>query len=65
MRSSSYRDDWIELLADPVQAGLYLADCFNESDKAFLLGLRDVVAACGGVTKLATATGLSFAPAQP
>ena len=59
MRSTSYRDEWFELLADPLEAGAYLATCFEESDEAFLLGLRDVVAAVGGITKLANETGLA------
>jgi probable addiction module antidote protein len=59
MRANNYRDELIEQLRDPAEAGEYLTACFEESDEAFLLGLRDVVAANGGIARLSEATGLN------
>ena len=57
--TNAYREELRELLADPVEAGEYLAACLLESEEAFLLGLRDVVAARGGMVQLSDATGLA------
>ncbi|UCH28190.1 MAG: putative addiction module antidote protein [Myxococcales bacterium] len=59
MPTTTYRDELSGVLTDPVEAGEYLAACFHESDEAFLLGLRHVVGARGGMSQLAAATGLS------
>jgi len=59
MPVDEYRDQLIEQLRDPAEAGEYLTACFEESDEAFLLGLRDVVEARGGMANLAKATSLN------
>jgi len=54
MRLKNYKDDLIKRLADPKYAADYLAQVLAEKDsKAFLLALKDVVEAAGGVGELA------------
>ena len=55
----SYRDQLLDRLQDPTEAAHYLTACLEESDEVFLIGLRDVVDAHGGVAQLAEATGLN------
>lgn len=54
-----YRDQLLKRLKDPARAAGYLTACLEESDEVFLLGLRDVVEAHGGVAQLANTTGLN------
>jgi probable addiction module antidote protein len=54
-----YRDLLLERLEDPTEAAHYLTACLEESDEVFLIGLRDVVDAHGGMAELAHATGLN------
>ena len=54
MRLKNYRQDLLERLADPSYAADYLAQVLAEQDKAaFLIALKDVVEASGGVGGLA------------
>ena len=59
MRLKNYRDDLLSRLRDPEYAAEYLAQVLAERDnEAFLLALRDVVEARGGVGELAGRVGL-------
>ncbi len=54
MRLRNYKDDLIQRLKDPEYAAAYLAQVLAEGDKAaFLLALKDVVEAGGGMSALA------------
>jgi len=46
-------------LRDPEQAAKYLTACFEEGPDVFLLGLRDVVEAQGGVGRAARSSKLN------
>ena len=59
MPTVPYRDLLLKRLVDPVQAAGYLTACLEEGDEVFLIGLRDVVNAQGGMAELASATGLN------
>ena len=59
MRLKNYRTDLLKRLADPEYAAEYLAQVLAEKDSAaFLIALKDVVEASGGVGKLAGRVGL-------
>ena len=59
MRLKNYRDDLLKRLADREYAAEYLAQVLAENDSAaFLIALKDVVEAGGGVSKLAGRVGL-------
>src|SRR5205085_12385579 len=59
MRLKSYRDDLLERLRDPDYAAEYLAQVLGENDKdAFLIALKDVVEASGGLGDLARRVGI-------
>ena len=59
MRLKNYRDDLLKRLRDPKYAAEYLAQVLAESDsEAFLIALKDVVEATGGVGELAGRVGL-------
>jgi probable addiction module antidote protein len=51
MRSVNYRDILRKKLEDPEQAAEYLTACYEEGPEVFLVGLRDVVEAQGGVAR--------------
>lgn len=54
----SYRDDLLIELQDPIEAQAYLNAALDDDDpRVFLLALRDVVDAQGGMAQLAEATG--------
>lgn len=54
MRLKNYKDDLLERLRDPEYAAEYLAQVLAEEDSdAFLLALKDVVEAYGGIGSLA------------
>ena len=54
MRLKNYKDDLIERLKDPDYAAEYLTQVLAEHDSvAFLIALRDVVEASGGMGQLA------------
>lgn len=46
-------------LADPEQAAKYLTASYEEGPEVFLLALRDVVEAQGGMSRAARAAGLN------
>ena len=56
-------DDWDnylgETLADPEKAADYLTACLEEGPEVFLLAVRDVAKAHGGMSKLAEDTELA------
>ena len=50
VRTESYRETLLESLKDPGQAAQYLNACLEDDDaRAFLLALRDVAEAHGGI----------------
>ena len=59
-RATSYQQDLIEALKDPGEAAAYLNAALEEGDRAvFLLALRNVAEANGGMAVLAERTQLS------
>ena len=59
MRLRNYRDDLLKRLRDPKYAAEYLAQLLAEKDSAaFLIALKDVVEAGGGVSALAGRVGI-------
>jgi probable addiction module antidote protein len=60
MKATEYQKDLIESLKDPFEAAAYLNAAIEEGDRAvFLLALRNVAEACGGMSALAAKTSLS------
>lgn len=59
MPTVPYRDLLLPRLQDPTEAAHYLTACLEEGDEVFLIGLRDVVDAQGGMAQLAEASGLN------
>lgn len=57
--SVDYRTDLLRRLKDPKFAADYLSGCLEDDDATFLLALRDVVEAHGGVGRLAVRTRLN------
>ena len=57
--TTDYQDDLLERLSDPGYAAEYLSACAAEGQDEFLLGLRNVAEALGGVTQLAADTELN------
>ncbi len=63
-RTRKYRDYLVERLADPQEAAAYLKAALEEFERdgeaeAFLLALRSVVEATGGIAELAQRTNLN------
>ena len=59
MRLKNYKTDLLKRLADPGYAAEYLAQVLAEKDSgAFLIALKDVVEAGGGVGSLAGRVGI-------
>lgn len=59
-KNTSYQRDLIESLKDPSEAAAYLNAAIEDGDRAvFLLALRNVAEACGGMRALAEKTKLS------
>jgi len=59
MRLRNYREDLLERLKNPTYAAEYLAQVLAEKDKsAFLVALKDVVEATGGMSAMAKRVGL-------
>ncbi|NGX50701.1 MAG: hypothetical protein K1060chlam2_00550 [Chlamydiae bacterium] len=54
-RSKKYKEDYLyEQLQNPKEAAAYLNECLKDEDPAvFLIALRDVIKANGGMSKLA------------
>ena len=59
MPTRSYDEGLLERLQDPEAAAEYLTACFEDAEEVFLLALRSVVEAHGGVRKLADLTELN------
>ena len=60
MRLKNYREDLLERLKNPDYAAKYLAQVLAEKDRAaFLLALKDVVEATGGMSLMARRVGLT------
>jgi probable addiction module antidote protein len=54
MKLKDYREDLLKRLVDPTYAAEYLAETLESGDDgAFLIALKDVVDAGGGVSKVA------------
>ena len=60
--SKDYEESLIEDLADPVEAAGYLNASLDAGTEVFLLALRDVAKAHGGMSKLAERTELAREP---
>lgn len=59
-RSRSYQTELLEALKDPQEAAHYLSAALEEGDRErFLLALRNVVEARGGMGRLAEGTRLN------
>jgi len=59
MRLRNYKNDLLKRLADPKYAAEYLAQVLAEDDsEAFLIALKDVVEATGGMGDLAGRVGI-------
>ncbi len=59
MKAVSYKKILREKLGDPEQAAEYLTACCEEGPEVFLVGLRDVVEAQGGVARAAELSKLN------
>jgi probable addiction module antidote protein len=59
MKSASYKEGLLKRLADANYAAGYLTECLEQGEDTFLLGLRDVVEAHGGVGQLAKVANLN------
>jgi probable addiction module antidote protein len=58
--ADDYTTGLLEDLKDPVEAAAYLEAALQDGDRqALLVAMRQVAAACGGMTAIATQTGLS------
>lgn len=57
--SVSYRDDLLRRLKDPKFAAGYLSRCLEDDEATFLVALRDVAEAHGGLRELARKTHLN------
>ena len=59
-KTESYEDHLMESLKDPEAAARYLTACLEDGDpEVFLLALRDVAEARGGMRKLSKQTSLN------
>ena len=59
MKTVSYKNILRKKLDDPEQAAEYLTACYEEGPEVFLVGLRDVVEAQGGVARAAELSKLN------
>jgi probable addiction module antidote protein len=57
--TSNYKDVLLERLSDPKYAAGYLTACADEGGDVFLLGLRNVAEALGGIAQLAEQSELN------
>lgn len=57
--SINYRDDLLRRLKDPKYAAAYLSACLEDDASTFLIALRDVADAHGGLRRLAGKTHLN------
>ncbi|MGB7747395.1 MAG: transcriptional regulator [Verrucomicrobiia bacterium] len=59
MKTVSFKKILQAKLDDPEQAAEYLTACYEEGPEVFLVGLRDVVEAQGGVARAAALSKLN------
>jgi len=59
MKAVSYKDGLLKRLSDPEYAAGYLTEFLEQGEAEFLLALRDVVEARGGVGRLAKVAKLN------
>jgi probable addiction module antidote protein len=59
MKTLSYKETLLKRLTDSQYAAGYLTECLEQGEAEFLLGLRDVVEAHGGVGELAKIANLN------
>jgi probable addiction module antidote protein len=59
MPIKNYRTELIKQLKNPKEAAEYLNACMKDSEEVFLLALRDVVDASGGMANIAKKTTLN------
>ncbi|MEY2467231.1 MAG: hypothetical protein QOD03_1752 [Verrucomicrobiota bacterium] len=59
MKTVNYKKILSRKLDDPEQAAEYLTACYEEGPEVFLVGLRDVVEAQGGVARAAELSKLN------
>jgi probable addiction module antidote protein len=60
VKTESYKENLLEALNDPETAAEYLTACLDDGDvDVFLLALRDVAEAQGGIRKLSGRAGLN------
>lgn len=59
MKTVSYKHDLLARLANPDYAAGYLTQCLEQGESEFLLALRDVVEAHGGVAEIAKVSRLN------
>lgn len=57
--SVSYHEDLLRRLKDPKFAAGYLSKCLEDDEATFLVALRDVAEAHGGIRELAAKTHLN------
>ena len=58
--SRDYQVSLIDRLADPIEAAAYLDAALEDGDRAvFLLAIRNVIQAFGGMTQISRRTGLN------
>ncbi len=59
MPTVNYEDLLLDELKDPEYAAGYLTACLEEGEEVFLLGIRNVAKALGGMKALSDATNLN------
>ena len=60
VKTESYRESLLESLRNPEEAAQYLNACLEDEDaRVFLLALRDVADACGGIRDLSRGAHLN------
>lgn len=57
--SVSYRDELLRRLQDSKYAAAYLSACLDDDEETFLVALRDVAEAHGGIRRMAEKTRLN------
>ena len=58
-KSSDYKEFLLKRLKNPEAAAGYLTASLQEGEQTFLLAVKDVAEACGGIGSLAKATNLN------
>ncbi len=60
MPVEQYKDFLYKQLQDPEYAAEYLNACLEESPDVFLLGLKDVVESCGGISVISERSQINY-----